>query len=124
MPSRCSARRRSTPSSSARSWCADAPWRGPTQPEDAPDVSAWQQASADAPRSGGCVPGRPGTEATVGTNDDRVGMADHGDPDWFDVVVPTIGRDTLHAVIQGMAAGPGPWPRHVIVVDDRPGRRP
>ena len=38
------------------------------------------------------------------------------------MVVPTIGRDTLHAVIRGLAAGPGPWPRQVIVVDDRRGR--
>jgi HAD superfamily hydrolase (TIGR01662 family) len=42
----------------------------------------------------------------------------------FDVVVPTVGRASLRAVLDGVAAGPGPWPGSVIVVDDRRGGRP
>ena len=37
----------------------------------------------------------------------------------FDVVVPSIGRPSLRRTLDGLAAGPGPWPERVIVVDDR-----
>jgi len=36
-----------------------------------------------------------------------------------DVVVPTSGRASLRALLDGLAAGPGPWPGRVILVDDR-----
>ena len=37
----------------------------------------------------------------------------------YDVVVPTVGRASLRAMLEGLAAGEGPLPERVIVVDDR-----
>jgi histidinol-phosphate phosphatase family protein len=37
----------------------------------------------------------------------------------YSVVVPTIGRPSLAAMLEGLAAGEGPAPAEVIVVDDR-----
>lgn len=39
----------------------------------------------------------------------------------YDVVVPTSGRASLSRTLAGLAAGGGPWPQAVLVVDDRPG---
>jgi histidinol-phosphate phosphatase family protein len=39
----------------------------------------------------------------------------------YDVVIPTAGRPSLAALLAGLAAGDGPAPERVIVVDDRPG---
>jgi hypothetical protein len=39
----------------------------------------------------------------------------------YDVVVPTVGRPSLGATLAGLAAGPGPLPGRVLLVDDRPG---
>lgn len=38
----------------------------------------------------------------------------------YAVVIPTIGRPSLQRCIDALAAGDGPLPRRVIVVDDRP----
>jgi histidinol-phosphate phosphatase family protein len=38
----------------------------------------------------------------------------------FDVVVPTVGRPSLAALLDALAAGPGPRPTRVVLVDDRP----
>ena len=38
----------------------------------------------------------------------------------YDVVVPTIGRPSLDRMLRALAAGDGPWPEQLIVVDDRP----
>lgn len=38
----------------------------------------------------------------------------------YDVVIPSIGRPSLARVLDALAAGEGPRPRCVIVVDDRP----
>jgi histidinol-phosphate phosphatase family protein len=38
----------------------------------------------------------------------------------YDVVVPTIGRPSLGPMLRALAAGGGPWPEEVFVVDDRP----
>jgi histidinol-phosphate phosphatase family protein len=37
----------------------------------------------------------------------------------FDVVVPTVGRASLARLLSALAAGPGPLPGRVLVVDDR-----
>jgi histidinol-phosphate phosphatase family protein len=37
----------------------------------------------------------------------------------YEVVVPTSGRSSLRALLDGLAAGDGPWPDRVILVDDR-----
>lgn len=39
----------------------------------------------------------------------------------YDVVVPTVGRPSLAALLDGLLAGPAPRPTAVVVVDDRPG---
>lgn len=36
-----------------------------------------------------------------------------------DVVVPTVGRPSLAALLQALATGHGPWPGRVLLVDDR-----
>jgi histidinol-phosphate phosphatase family protein len=38
----------------------------------------------------------------------------------YDVVIPTIGRDSLEALLRALAESDGPAPGAVIVVDDRP----
>jgi histidinol-phosphate phosphatase family protein len=38
----------------------------------------------------------------------------------YDVVIPTSGRESLAALLTALAAGPGPLPERVLVVDDRP----
>nr|MBA2768993.1 glycosyltransferase [Sporichthyaceae bacterium] len=38
----------------------------------------------------------------------------------YAVVVPTVGRPTLTALLDSLAASHGPLPAHVVVVDDRP----
>jgi len=40
-------------------------------------------------------------------------------PPSFDVVIPSAGRASLEATLRGLAAGFGPWPGRVVVVDDR-----
>ncbi len=40
----------------------------------------------------------------------------------FDVVVPTVGRASLRALLESLAASCGPRPDRVLVVDDRPRR--
>jgi histidinol-phosphate phosphatase family protein len=40
----------------------------------------------------------------------------------FDVVVPTVGRDSLARLLEALAAGSGPLPGRVLLVDDRPDR--
>jgi glycosyltransferase involved in cell wall biosynthesis len=37
----------------------------------------------------------------------------------FDVVVPTVGRDSLRLLLSALAAADGPPPGRVLVVDDR-----
>jgi HAD superfamily hydrolase (TIGR01662 family) len=37
----------------------------------------------------------------------------------FDVVVPTVGRDSLSPLLDALGAGPGPPPVRVLLVDDR-----
>ncbi|HET7488575.1 MAG TPA: HAD-IIIA family hydrolase [Acidimicrobiales bacterium] len=37
----------------------------------------------------------------------------------FDVVIPTVGRPSLARTLDAVAAGPGPQPARVVVVDDR-----
>jgi histidinol-phosphate phosphatase family protein len=37
----------------------------------------------------------------------------------YDIVVPTIGRPSLHTLIEALDTMTGPAPRHVVVVDDR-----
>ncbi len=37
----------------------------------------------------------------------------------FDIVIPTIGRPSLYALLQSLARSRGPLPEHIIVVDDR-----
>ena len=37
----------------------------------------------------------------------------------YDVVIPTAGRPSLRALLAALAAGPGPAPERVVVVDDR-----
>jgi histidinol-phosphate phosphatase family protein len=39
----------------------------------------------------------------------------------YDVVIPTIGRPSLSMLVHALAAGSGPAPANVVVVDDRPG---
>ena len=41
----------------------------------------------------------------------------------FDLVVPTLGRDSLPRLLDALAAGAGPLPGQVLLVDDRPGRQ-
>jgi histidinol-phosphate phosphatase family protein len=41
----------------------------------------------------------------------------------FDVVIPTVGRPSLHRLLDALGGGIGPRPRSVIVVDDRADRR-
>jgi histidinol-phosphate phosphatase family protein len=41
----------------------------------------------------------------------------------FDVVIPTIGRASLATLVEALAAGAGPLPRALVVVDDRADRR-
>jgi histidinol-phosphate phosphatase family protein len=41
----------------------------------------------------------------------------------FDVVIPTVGRPSLHRLLDALGSGIGPRPRSVIVVDDRAHRR-
>ena len=38
----------------------------------------------------------------------------------FDVVIPTIGRESLLRLLEALVHGEGPPPRRVVVVDDRP----
>jgi histidinol-phosphate phosphatase family protein len=38
----------------------------------------------------------------------------------FDVVIPTVGRTSLHRVLEAVLFGTGPEPARVVVVDDRP----
>ena len=40
------------------------------------------------------------------------------------LVIPTVGRPSLHALLRSLAAADGPDPIEVIVVDDRPGDPP
>ncbi|HXQ56336.1 MAG TPA: glycosyltransferase, partial [Actinomycetes bacterium] len=40
----------------------------------------------------------------------------------FDLVVPTLGRDSLPRLLDALAAGAGPLPGRVLLVDDRRGR--
>jgi Glycosyl transferase family 2 len=40
--------------------------------------------------------------------------------DVFDVVVPTLGRPSLRDLLAALAAGSGPLPGRVVLVDDRP----
>jgi HAD superfamily hydrolase (TIGR01662 family) len=40
------------------------------------------------------------------------------------VVVPTIGRPSLHVLLDALAAAPGPRPAELILVDDRPDGEP
>jgi GT2 family glycosyltransferase len=40
----------------------------------------------------------------------------------YAVVIPTIGRASLRALLERLAVGPGPLPAEVLVVHDRPGR--
>jgi GT2 family glycosyltransferase len=40
----------------------------------------------------------------------------------YSIVVPTIGRDSLSTLLRSVAAGPGPLPREVVLVNDRPSR--
>ncbi|MDP9070038.1 MAG: transferase, partial [Actinomycetota bacterium] len=42
-----------------------------------------------------------------------------GTPATFDVVVPTIGRPSLTTLLEALAAGRGPAPARVLLVDDR-----
>ncbi|MBA3619625.1 MAG: transferase, partial [Acidothermales bacterium] len=37
------------------------------------------------------------------------------------VVVPTVGRPSLRALLDALAAATGPLPAAVLLVDDRPG---
>lgn len=37
----------------------------------------------------------------------------------YSVVIPTVGRPALQAVLAGLAAGDGPLPEQVVIVDDR-----
>jgi histidinol-phosphate phosphatase family protein len=41
----------------------------------------------------------------------------------FDVVVPTVGRESLRALLAALSVASGPRPGRVFVVDDRPERR-
>ena len=41
----------------------------------------------------------------------------------FDIVIPTVGRPSLHRLIDALGTGIGPRPRSVIVADDRADRR-
>jgi histidinol-phosphate phosphatase family protein len=38
----------------------------------------------------------------------------------YDVVIPTVGRESLARLLRALAAGVGPLPQQVLVVDDRP----
>ncbi len=40
-------------------------------------------------------------------------------PGWYDVVVPTVGRDSLSTLLRALDAAEGPLPGRVLVVDDR-----
>jgi HAD superfamily hydrolase (TIGR01662 family) len=40
------------------------------------------------------------------------------------IVVPTIGRPTLDALLEALAAAPGPRPAELVLVDDRPAGEP
>ncbi|GLZ29178.1 hypothetical protein Lesp02_13680 [Lentzea sp. NBRC 105346] len=42
----------------------------------------------------------------------------------YTVVIPTVGRPSLHVVLDALARGEGPPPDEVIVVDDRPHPEP
>jgi histidinol-phosphate phosphatase family protein len=42
----------------------------------------------------------------------------------FDVVVPSAGRESLHALLEALVAGSGPLPERVLIVDDRGGDNP
>jgi HAD superfamily hydrolase (TIGR01662 family) len=42
----------------------------------------------------------------------------------IDVVVPTLGRPSLAALLEALAAGRGPLPRHILLVCDGPGEAP
>lgn len=39
----------------------------------------------------------------------------------YDVVVPTVGRDSLGELLWSLAEADGPAPRRIVIVDDRPG---
>ena len=42
----------------------------------------------------------------------------------YDVVVPTVGRPSLHRLLDSLVRDDGPGPCRVVVVDDRPGGEP
>jgi histidinol-phosphate phosphatase family protein len=42
----------------------------------------------------------------------------------YEVVIPTAGRPSLNALLSALAAGDGPLPQRVLLVDDRPDRSP
>src|SRR5262249_33901000 len=46
---------------------------------------------------------------------------DYGTADYA-VVIPTVGRDSLPPLLAAIADGPGPLPREVVLVNDRPGQ--
>ena len=41
----------------------------------------------------------------------------------YDVVIPTVGRPSLDATLEGLLAGDGPMPCEIVVVDDSSARR-
>lgn len=42
----------------------------------------------------------------------------------YAVVIPTLGRPSLSRLLEALAAGSGPRPRRIVIVDDRPPRDP
>jgi hypothetical protein len=50
---------------------------------------------------------------------DLVGFAPGSSYPSFDVVVPTVGRDSLEQLLEALAAANGPLPGRVLLVDDR-----
>lgn len=37
----------------------------------------------------------------------------------IDIVIPTVGRSSLRALLDALASGDGPWPERIFLVDDR-----
>ena len=50
---------------------------------------------------------------------DLVGFAPGSSSPRFDVVVPTVGRDSLEQLLAALAVANGPLPGRVLLVDDR-----
>src|SRR5690606_543961 len=66
--------------------------------------------------------GRPARPRPVHRRPRRPGGGSAMTAPSYDVVIPTVGRDSLAQLLDSLAAGTGPLPAAVLVVNDRPER--